>query len=275
MTIDDDDFIAFLQWALPRLGRKWSGYRKVRGQVKGRLKERLAELGLDDLQAYRSHLEENREEWEVLDDFCRITISRFYRGRATFDALREEVLPALARVARMAGRSVVRAWCIGSASGEEVYTLRLCWDLDVGADFPDLQFQIIGTDAGAHMVERARRGCYPEGSLKELPPGWAERAFEQIGDEEEPFCLSQAYRQDVEFRLQDVRHVQPDGPFDLVFCRYVVFIYFDETTQREVLADIVDTMGEGAALVIGPKERLYEGAPFEPWFESRKIFRLE
>ncbi len=275
MIICDHDLVAFLQWALPQLGRRWSGYRKVRGQVKGRIKARLAELGIDDLDAYRSHLEAHPEEWAVLDDFCRITISRFYRGRATFDALREEVLPALARNARKSGRSVVRAWCIGSASGEEAYTLRLCWNLDVGNDFPDLEFAIVGTDAGAHMIERARRACYPEGSLKELPNGWSERAFEKTGDDQDPFCLCDAFRRDVAFRLQDVRREQPDGPFDLVLCRYILFIYFHEDTQYEVLTDIVDRMEKGAALVIGPKEVLYDGAPFEPWFESHNIFRLQ
>lgn len=56
-------------------------------------------------------------------------------------------------------------------------------------------------------------------------------------------------------------------------CRYVLFIYFDEATQREVLPRIAVSMTDGAALVIGPKEQLYDRAPFEPWFEAESIFR--
>ncbi len=272
--IPDDDLVAFLQWALPRLGRRWSGYRKVRGQVKSRIADRLDELGLESLDAYRDFLEDHPGEWDVLDDACRITISRFYRGRATFDALREEVLPSLAERARRAGRERLRAWSVGCASGEEVYSLRLCWDLDVGPKFPGLELEIVGTDAGAHMLERARRSCYPAASLKELPDDWAARAFEQTGPEQDPYCLADAFRHDVEFRCEDVRTRQPDGPFDLVLCRYVIFIYFDEQAQRDILPAIVSTMRPGAAFVIGPKEDIYDGAPFEPWFESRKIFRL-
>ena len=47
----DDSRVAFLKWCLPRLGLRWSGYRKVRGLVGKRLNRRLAELGLADLSA--------------------------------------------------------------------------------------------------------------------------------------------------------------------------------------------------------------------------------
>lgn len=275
MIIRDQELVEFLQWALPRLGRPWSGYRKVRGQVKARLKRRLEILGVESLDEYREYLEGRPDEWEALDDFCRITISRFYRGRAVFDRLREEVFPELARAAQEDGRTLIRAWCIGSASGEEAYTLRLCWDFDAGRRFPDLKFEIIGTDAGEVMIERARRGCYPKGSLKELPEEWKRRGFEKISGKEKLFCVREPFRQELSFHLQDIRREQPPGVFDLVLCRYVLFIYFEEKTQREVLPAIVDKMVEGAALVLGPKEELYEGAPFRPWFSSEKIFRLK
>ena len=35
------DCIAFLQWALPKLGFKWAGYRKVRRQVCKRVRRRI------------------------------------------------------------------------------------------------------------------------------------------------------------------------------------------------------------------------------------------
>ena len=247
MIIRDEDLVAFLKWALPKLGRRWSGYRKVRGQVKGRLKERLAELGMEDLDEYRSLLEEHPEEWAVLDDYFRITISRFYRGRATFDALRKEVLPALAKNASQTGRNVLKAWCIGSASGEEAYTLRLCWNLDVGRDFPSLELEILGTDAGAHMIERARRACYPEGSLKELPEDWVERAFEKTEDVYDPLCLCDAFRRGVEFRLQDVRHEQPDGPFDLVLA---------DPPYSSGAKGLITDMSRRATLLLGADARI-------------------
>jgi hypothetical protein len=37
--------VEFLQWALPRLGRRWAGYRKVRRQVCRRVRRRIEDLG--------------------------------------------------------------------------------------------------------------------------------------------------------------------------------------------------------------------------------------
>ncbi len=51
----DDPCSAFLQWALPRLDKRWEGFRRVRGQVESRIVERLQELDLRSFEAYREH----------------------------------------------------------------------------------------------------------------------------------------------------------------------------------------------------------------------------
>ena len=56
------DGVAFLRWALPRLGFRWGGFRKVRRQVLKRLRRRLAALDLEDLDAYRVRLENDPAE---------------------------------------------------------------------------------------------------------------------------------------------------------------------------------------------------------------------
>jgi len=119
------DCVAFLKWCLPRLGLRRSGYRKVRGTVCKRLAPRLRALGLPDLDAYRARLAAEQAEWAVLDGLCRIPISRFWRDRAVFDHLAVDVLPALAAAAADSGRTEVRVWSAGCASGEEPYSLRL------------------------------------------------------------------------------------------------------------------------------------------------------
>jgi chemotaxis protein methyltransferase CheR len=114
-----DAEVEFLQWALPRLGLRWAGFRRVRGQVRRRVRRRVAALGLEDLDAYRAYLDAHPEEWEVLDALTPITISRFYRDRDVFARLEDDVLPALASAAAAAGRDGLRCWSAGCASGEE------------------------------------------------------------------------------------------------------------------------------------------------------------
>jgi chemotaxis protein methyltransferase CheR len=113
--------VTFLQQALPRLGRRWAGYRKVRRQVCRRIRHRIDELGPEGFEAYHAHLEAQPGEWEVLDGLMNVTISRFNRDRGVFEFLRDEVL-----------RPGMRVWSAGCASGEEPYTLALlCDGLDI------------------------------------------------------------------------------------------------------------------------------------------------
>ena len=128
--MDEDECAAFLQWALPRLRLRWAGLRKVRSQVCKRLRRRMDELRLETLEQYRRRLKATPDEWAVIDDLCYITISRLYRDKRVFDFLGGVILPELARTAVLHSRPV-RCWCAGCASGEEVYSLKILYDLEV------------------------------------------------------------------------------------------------------------------------------------------------
>jgi len=91
--VKNTECVAFLQWALPQMRMRWPGFRKVRRQVCRRIGQRLRELGLPNLTAYRACLQRNPAEWQILDGACRITISRFYRDRGVFGSLEKTVLP--------------------------------------------------------------------------------------------------------------------------------------------------------------------------------------
>ena len=231
------DCVAFLQWAIPRLGRRWAGYRKVRRQVCRRVRRRVEELGLDGFEAYRGRLEEDDGEWAVLDGLMNVTISRFNRDRGVFEFLRDEVL-----------RPGMRVWSAGCASGEEPYTLAvLCDGLD-----------ILATDVDPAMLRRAEAARFPASSLRELPN--RDAFIDGVLDER--------YRH-VSFALHDVRDEPPAGPFDLVLCRNLAFTYFDDAAQHATLQRIASVT---ETLVIGAHEALPDGQRlFAPW--ARCVFR--
>lgn len=66
------------------------------------------------------------------------------------------------------------------------------------------------------------------------------------------------YDRDIEFLVQDIRREMPDGPFDLILCRNLVFTYFDEALQRELLDRIRERLEPGGYLAVGRKEVLPE-----------------
>jgi chemotaxis protein methyltransferase CheR len=251
--MQDQECVHFLQWVLPQLHLRWSGFRRVRKQACKRIHRRLRELGVSDFSAYRSYLIVHPEEWSVLDACCRITISRFYRDRVVFDRLRQGILPELIELARSRGDTELRCWSAGCASGEEAYTLKIIGNLCLGQQEPILPLRIIATDADSHMLERASHACYKLGNLKELPPEWLAMAFTQS---DQQYGIQPTFREGIEFEQQDIRTQMPEGPFHLVLCRNLVFTYFDLTLQQAVLQRILKRLILGGVLVIGVHESL-------------------
>ncbi len=269
----DGACVEFLRWALPRLRLRWAGFRRVRRQVCRRIRRRAEALGLGDLDAYRAHLDAHPDEWSVLDTLCTASVSRFHRDRAVFEALARTVLPQLCDDCRAAGRGQLRAWSIGCASGEEPYTLKVLWEAAPEPVGQDLQLRVLATDVDEALLRRAAEGRYLVSSLREMPAAWRDAAFER---EDGDFVLRARYREGVEFRHADVRRAAPDGRFDLVLCRNLVFTYFDEDLQREVLGRLAATLRAGGALVLGLHEGLPAGARgFVRWDDLRAVFRRE
>jgi chemotaxis protein methyltransferase CheR len=86
------------------------------------------------------------------------------------------------------------------------------------------------------------------------------------------YCLRAEYRQGVEFVQQDVRTALPDGRSNLILCRNLVFTYFDEGTQRQILARLLARLLPGGALVIGRREILPSGtAELTPWPDAERL----
>jgi chemotaxis protein methyltransferase CheR len=268
--MQDSECVAFLEWALPHLGLRWRGFRRVRGQVCKRLGRRLRALGIATLADYRVHLATHADEWRALDRLCRVTISRFYRDRAVFDELAGSVLPLLAGRALDDGGGVLRCWSAGCASGEEAYTLAAVVALRLRPRFPALRLRLVATDVDAALLARARRGRYAPGSLKELPADLRAGALVRVDGDYE---VRPELRDGVEFRCEDIREHQPDEPFHLVLCRNLVFTYFDEALQRRLLPRLCERIVPGGFLVLGSHESLPEPSGLVAAPGARSIFQ--
>ncbi len=231
----------------------------------------MNELNLPDLKAYESYLTDHADEWQILDSFCRITISHFFRDREVFHFLEREVLPELCKAALAQRENELRCWSIGCASGEEPYSLALIWEYTISRQFPSLKIRILATDADSAMIERAEQGCYDPSSLKDLPHDWFKQACVQ---REDSYCIRQEVRQKVDFLVQDIRMEMPETLFHLILCRNLVFTYFEEALQMEVLERLQGKLVKGGALIIGIHESLpREQKGFEPWPGVPGIYR--
>lgn len=136
-----------------------AGLSRVHHQVCKRIGRSIAALGLGDVAAYRAYLDKHEDEWPTLDAFCRISISRLCRDAAVFRELARNVLPALAAEAGRRGERHLRVWSAGCASGEEPFSVKMLWQIDVAPHRPGFTLSIIATDADTILLERARPDC--------------------------------------------------------------------------------------------------------------------
>lgn len=269
--MSESEYIAFLQWALPHLSLRWAGFRKVRGQVIKRIKKRVDERGCGSPEGYKAYLNEHPDEWDVLDEMCRITISRFYRDRGVFESIERIVLPALAEIAIVSARSGLHVLSAGSASGEEPYSISIAWRMHGGRSHPELKLSVVATDTNPYLIEHARRGEYEKPALKDLPASWISEVFlENDGI----YTIESRFRAGVEFMQLDIRKTVPGGPFDLILCRNLVLTYYDHSLRDRVVGQLVEKLRPGGAFVVGIHERM-DGrlAGLTPWDELRCVYR--
>jgi chemotaxis protein methyltransferase CheR len=228
-------------------------------------------LGLQSLADYETYLNLHSEEWAVLESYCWISISRFYRDKSVFQFLEQEVVPSLARQILGRDEDVLRCWSLGCASGEEAYSLSLLWQLEAQTLFPTVRLVIVATDVDEQALARAHRGCYQFSSLRDLPESWRTQAFEEVAD---GFLIKPEFREPVTFVVQDIRQLAPPGTFHLILCRYVAFTYFDSPSQTDLLGQLVNRLAVGGALVVGRNETLPPGDfGLVPWSEQERIYR--
>lgn len=267
----DRDCISLLQWALPRVGHRWEGYRRVRRQVCRRIAARIQSLGLADAAAYRQRLETDSAEWSALHACLRVTISRFFRDRGVFEALAQSVLPTLAQALQRRGEHTLRIWSAGCASGEEPYSLSLLWAMQLQARYPGLTLSILATDADATVLQRAAVACYPASSLREIPAVWQNQAFTF---EDERYCLRPELRTCVQFQQQDLCTTLPEGPFHLILCRNLAFTYWNASLQRRIATELVQCLAPDGCLVLGTHEHLPDDTTgVAPWLGHAGIYR--
>lgn len=245
------DFERFLAEALPSLGLSPTALR--RRNIRRRVMQRMASLGVHDFQVYLALLRITPGEREALRPLLTVTISRFFRNRKVFDTLARHILAPLS-----AKGSPARAWSAGCASGEEAFTLRILWE-ELPAPRPLLS--ILATDVDEACLGRAAAGLYSESSLREVPGPIAEKYFLR---EEGKYRLREDVVRSVTFQRHDLLFEPPPGVFDIILCRNAAFTYFAPGRRMEIAESIASALPPGGALVLGRTEKLPPGT--SAWF---------
>ena len=195
-------------------------------------------------------IRERREErviWEAVEAMA-AGETAFFRDRAPFQTLRDDILPQLARA--RAGQAV-KVWSAACATGQEVYSLAMLVD-DLKVTEPALRVELAASDLSSRALERAQSGLYNQFEVQRgLPIRQLTRHFENVDDN---WRLSDAIRQMVRWRrINLIAGLAAVGRFDVVLCRYVLG-GMTEDAQRKVLEDLTAVIPGDGCLVLGLDE---------------------
>ncbi len=241
--LSDDDFRQILE----KFDRPWQGYRKVRKGIKKRIRRHMAALAAGTVHDYLRLLEQEPREREICKECLLVTISRFFRDRNLWHHLRSRLLPELLALFPEG----IRAWSVGCASGEEVYSLVILWQMLQ----TEVVLEILATDVQADNLERARHGVYERGSLKEVPPKILERFFFACSTGRR-YSIRPQLKPPIQWYRHDLFAPPPDGgPFQLILLRNSLLTYHRGPAMTAAFSRIAATLAPGGGLIVGSHEQ--------------------
>lgn len=243
------------------------GHYKI-ATISRRIERRLMLSGLENVSQYAARLRSHPEELDTLYKDLLIGVTGFFRDREVFERLELDVIPALLEKARDAGE--MRAWVVGTATGEEAYSLAiLLHEANERLENP-VRIKLFASDVHHESLEYASRGIYQAESLSGLTADRRDRYFEEKID---GYHASPDLRKMVVFVPHNAITNAPFTNLDLITCRNV-FIYFSPDTQKKVLSLFHFGLKTGGVLCLGSSETLGElSNEFEGIDERCRIFR--
>jgi chemotaxis protein methyltransferase CheR len=214
--------------------------------VSARLQRLVRTGGFRSYHEYYRHVlsDSSGEALMALIDALATNHTAFLREADHFEFLKKSVLPNLAL------RASFDIWSAACSTGEEVWTLLLV----LHDTLPASRFQVVGSDISRKALRFAARGVYPADRVSTLPRAWQEFGFTREAGDPGSYAARPALRERAQFRrLNLIEPISWPIRFPVIFCRNVM-IYFDQPTQRKVIANLTASLEPGGYLFVGHSE---------------------
>jgi chemotaxis protein methyltransferase CheR len=213
--------------------------------VYSRLARRLRALKIPTFSKYLLFLHQNPVEEQSFINALTTNLTSFFREKHHFP-----VLEAYLRT--HPGKK--RIWCAASSTGEEPYSIAMT----VAKTYKSFvtEVEIIASDIDSAVLELASSGVYAQSSIKNLNKDICKQFLQRgKGSNAGKVRVVPELRNMVDFRQINLTHtnwnIEPQ--VDVLFCRNVM-IYFDKTTQVEILSRMVALMPADGLYIAGHSE---------------------
>ncbi len=224
-------------------GHDFSQYKP--NTINRRIVRRMAVHQIEVIDDYCKFLPQNPTEVKALFFDMLIGVTQFFRDPEAFLALAKE-LPN-----KPAG-SVIRIWCPGCSTGEEVYSLAIVLVERIEALKLNYTVQIFATDINSLAIAVARNGLYPASIANDVSPERLARFF-TVESDGDGYRILKSIRDMVIFSEHDLIKDPPFSKLDLISCRNLM-IYLNSVLQKKLIPLFHYSLNSGGLLFLGSSE---------------------
>lgn len=227
----------------------------------------MQQVEVETYPAYLDYLEVHPEEFGALFNTILINVTSFFRDRAAWDYLDQEVLAPLLEAKDPS--APIRVWSAGVASGEEAYTVAILLAERLGLLEFQRRVKIYATDIDEEALALARQATY--GERETVPLGdLRDRYLTRVNGRYE---VIKEVRRSVIFGRHDLLQDAPISRTDLLICRNTL-MYFNADVQERILARFHFSLVEHGTLFLGKAETLLaQSRAFQPVNLKYRVFR--
>lgn len=225
--------------------------------LESRIGRRLQTLGLPDFSAYFDFVRNGGFHREMPQLVNAITINEtyFFRNIPQLEAIENEIVPELARGRERFNSRPLRIWSAASSTGDEAYSMAMMIREKIQPRWPDLSFELVGTDINSEVIEKARTGVFGTYAVRNVPPEY----MKYFSVDAERYTLRPDIRNAVTFKCLNLMNragMSTMRGFDVIVCANVL-IYFDGPSRQKVVESLYNSLKPGGYLMVGFSETLY------------------
>lgn len=181
----------------------------------------------------------------------------FYREFEQIELIGDEIISGKCE-------SVLSAPC---STGEEVYSILLYIK---SRDRLPPSLRITGIDINTDALTSAKKGCFSQRSVSQLPPDITKEWFASSG---ERYCIDSSLKKHTDFLYANIfdRDFQRLGKFDAVLSRNMM-IYFTDEEKKRALRQLSSVMHPGSILLLGHADISFVPDGFEKIRRRRAVY---
>lgn len=221
-------------------------------QMKRRIDNFISKYQIKTYTEFIQVLKSDKEVYDKFITYLTINVSEFYRNPLQWTALEKEIIPGLLSKYK---NKPLKIWSAACSTGDEPYSLAMVFNEFLSPN----QFQILATDLDLEVLSKAKKGYYPEKSIKGLPKKYKDKYIEDDG--KGVVKVSDKLKSSIVFKQHNLlKDPYPDG-IHMIVCRNVM-IYFTKEAKDDIYHKFAASLCDKGVLFVGSTEQIIGASEF-------------